>query len=39
MKKIRFKEYGKLLLELEGRAEIVCPRCKIKAKIDTKKNS
>lgn len=39
MKKIRCIECGKLLLELEGKAEIICPRCKTKNKFDTEKNS
>lgn len=39
MKKIRCIKCGRLLLELEGKAEIVCPRCKTKNKLDTEKNS
>lgn len=35
MKKIRCIKCGKLLLELEGKAEIICPRCKTKNKCDT----
>ena len=38
MKKIRCKRCGKLLLELEGKAEIICHRCKTKNKFDTEKN-
>lgn len=39
MKKITCKRCDKLLLELKGKAEINCPRCKTRNKFDTKKNS
>ena len=39
MNKIRCKKYSKLLLELEGKAEIICNRCKTKKKNWHKKTA